>query len=164
MKELLLSYAQFNAWANGLLLDVIATLTTEQQEQAIVSSFPTVRSMVLHLLDANSIWWQRIQLQEKILRPSQNFEGDFTAVYAALRKVDGQWVEYVQKANDHLFTHEFQYFDLKKQPQKSMVQDVLVHLFNHGTYHRGQLVMMLRQLGVEKIPSTDYIAWTRLRK
>jgi uncharacterized damage-inducible protein DinB len=39
---------------------------------------------------------------------------------------------------------------------------LLLHIFNHNTYHNGQLVTMLRALGVDKIPSTDFIAWTRL--
>jgi uncharacterized damage-inducible protein DinB len=36
-----------------------------------------------------------------------------------------------------------------------------MHVFNHGTYHRGQLVTMLRQVGVTEIPQTDYIAFVR---
>jgi uncharacterized damage-inducible protein DinB len=35
------------------------------------------------------------------------------------------------------------------------------HLVNHGTYHRGQVVTMLRQLGVQTVPSTDLIAFYR---
>lgn len=164
MKELLLSYAAFNAWANDQLLQTIAATTPAQQEQELVSSFPTIRRTVLHLLDSNSIWWQRIQLQEKIIRPSDAFEGDFAALAKALRAVDNQWLEYVQRAQEHLFTHEFLYYDLKRQPQKSQVAQVLLHLFNHGTYHRGQLVTMLRQVGVEKIPGTDFILWSRKNK
>jgi uncharacterized damage-inducible protein DinB len=38
---------------------------------------------------------------------------------------------------------------------------MLLHLFNHNTYHRGQLVTMLRQLGMDKIPATDFIVWSR---
>jgi uncharacterized damage-inducible protein DinB len=38
---------------------------------------------------------------------------------------------------------------------------MLLHVFNHGTYHRGQLVTMLRQLGIENIPATDFIVWSR---
>jgi uncharacterized damage-inducible protein DinB len=41
------------------------------------------------------------------------------------------------------------------------VVDVFLHVLNHGTYHRGQLVNMLRQLGIEKIPQTDFIVWSR---
>ena len=41
---------------------------------------------------------------------------------------------------------------------------MLHHVFNHGTYHRGQLINMLRQLGVEKLPQTDFSVWTRSQK
>jgi uncharacterized damage-inducible protein DinB len=41
------------------------------------------------------------------------------------------------------------------------VYQILLHLANHNTYHRGQLVNMLRQLGVEKIPQTDFVVWSR---
>ncbi|MBD0288544.1 MAG: DNA polymerase, partial [Flavisolibacter sp.] len=41
---------------------------------------------------------------------------------------------------------------------------MLLHLFNHGTYHRGQLVNMLRQLEVSPIPQTDFIVWSRRKK
>ena len=37
----------------------------------------------------------------------------------------------------------------------------ILHAINHNTYHRGQIVTMLRQLGVEKIPATDFIVWSR---
>jgi len=44
---------------------------------------------------------------------------------------------------------------------KQPVCQMILHVFNHGTYHRGQLVNMLRQLGIEKIPQTDFIVWSR---
>ncbi|GAB4091181.1 DinB family protein [Flaviaesturariibacter terrae] len=164
MKELLLSYARYHAWANDQLLQVMQSMPEEQWTREVPSSFPSLRKTLLHVLDAESIWWQRMQLQEKIVRPSDNFGGDGVAIAQALRKTDQQWLEFVQKAGEHVFTHEFIYADLRKQQQKSMVSNVLLHLFNHGTYHRGQVVTMLRQLGVTTIPATDYILWTRLKK
>jgi uncharacterized damage-inducible protein DinB len=41
---------------------------------------------------------------------------------------------------------------------------MLLHVFNHSNFHRGQLVTILRQLGEEKIPQTDYIHYSRSRK
>jgi uncharacterized damage-inducible protein DinB len=41
------------------------------------------------------------------------------------------------------------------------VYHVLHHIFNHSTYHRGQLVTMLRQLGSKDIPATDFIAFVK---
>ena len=41
---------------------------------------------------------------------------------------------------------------------------MLHHVFNHATYHRGQLINMLRQLGVEKVPQTDFSFWVQNKK
>ncbi len=55
----------------------------------------------------------------------------------------------------------FDYENSKGEQFKQPIFQMLLHVFNHGTYHRGQLVTMLRQLGVENIPATDFIVWSR---
>jgi uncharacterized damage-inducible protein DinB len=62
---------------------------------------------------------------------------------------------------DKSFSHVLQYYDKKKQSFKTPVVDVLMHLFNHSAYHRGQLVTMIRIAGGTKIPATDFIAFVR---
>ena len=44
------------------------------------------------------------------------------------------------------------------------IYQMLVHVFNHSTYHRGQLINMLRQLGIEKVPTTDFALWVKNKK
>ena len=39
--------------------------------------------------------------------------------------------------------------------------ELIAHVFNHSTYHRGQLVTMLRQVGFDKVESTDMLAYFR---
>jgi len=56
---------------------------------------------------------------------------------------------------------EFEYKNLKGLSYRSTIWQIVQHVFNHGTYHRGQLINMLRQLGVEKVPQTDFIIWSR---
>ena len=60
--------------------------------------------------------------------------------------------------------HSIMFFSitiLKREMFKQPVWQMILHVFNHGTYHRGQLINMLRQLGVEKISQTDFIVWSR---
>lgn len=161
MKELFVQYATYNTWANGLLLQTIEALTEEQHGQEIVSSFPSIYKTILHLLDAENIWWQRIKLQEKISRPSLNFNGSMKDLRAEVTKQDKLWQEWISNINEHGLQHEFIYMNSKKERFKQPVFQMLLHLFNHSTYHRGQIVTMLRQLGVEKIPVTDFIEWSR---
>jgi uncharacterized damage-inducible protein DinB len=161
MKEIILQLAAYNTWANSLLLNTVVTLSEEEQNREIKSSFPGVYKTFLHLLDAESIWWQRIKLQEKIAIPSQTFSGDMLALGNSLQQQDRQWQEWVSAANENALQHEFIYYNSKKERFKQPVYQMLLHLFNHGTYHRGQVVTMLRQLGVEKIPQTDFLVWSR---
>jgi len=161
MKELFIQYAAYNSWANALLFATIGSLTEGQQKAELKSSFPSLYKTVLHMLDAESIWWQRIKLQERIEVPSQTFTGGMKDLITQSLQQNKQWHEWISNTNEHGFQHEFIYFNLKKERFKQPVYQMLLHLFNHGTYHRGQLVTVLRQLGIEKIPPTDFIVWSR---
>lgn len=161
MKELLLQLAQYNSWANHLLLDAINLLPAERQQQETKSSFTSLYTTVLHIWDAESIWWQRMKLQERIIRPSDGFAGPMSELSAHLLQQNKQWIEWIGSAQEHQLRHEFKYQNSKRESFKQPVFEMLLHVFNHGTYHRGQLVTMLRQAGAEKIPATDFIVWSR---
>jgi len=163
MKELLAQYASFNVWATQRITDAILLLPEEKITAQIVSSFPTMYTTVLHVLDAESIWWQRLKLQEHIERPSESFKGSFAELQKKLLQQSALFSDWVSNANEPQLQHVFAYMRGKEQ-NKMPVCDMLLHLFNHNSYHRGQLVTMLRQSGVTKIPSTDYAGYLMSRK
>jgi uncharacterized damage-inducible protein DinB len=161
MKELLHQYAAHNAWANRQLIDVINRLTPVQIEQPIISSFPSIYKTVLHLLDAETIWWQRLKLWEHVERPSESFTGDFNELQQKLINQSMLYEQWTGSLLDHQLLHVFAYQRSKTEQQKQPVYQTLLHIFNHGSYHRGQLVTMLRQLEVTNIPATDFNAFLR---
>lgn len=161
MKELLKQLAAYNIWANQKLTEILLSLPDEKLKQELPSSFKSLFATVLHMLDAESIWWQRMKLNERIVRPSENFNGTMKDVSLELLQQNNQWQDWINNASDMALEHVFQYYNLKKESFKQPVYQMLLHVLNHGTYHRGQLVNMLRQLGVEKIPQTDFIVWSR---
>ena len=161
MKELLKQYATYNIWATKRILDIILAMPDEKQMAELPSSFTSLFKTVLHMLDAESIWWQRMKMNERINIPSENFNGTMKEVADGLLQQSKLWEEWVSNASDLSLDHVFQYYNTKKEHFKMPVYQMLHHVFNHATYHRGQLVNMLRQLGVEKIPQTDFSLWTR---
>ena len=161
MKDLLSQMAAYNIWANQKLLDLILALPEEKQKQELPSSFKSLYTTIFHMWDAESIWWQRMKLHERIIRPSDNFNSSMKDVANGLLQQNQQWQEWVNTATEPLLDHVFQYYNQKKESFKQPIFQMLLHVFNHGTYHRGQLVNMLRQLGIEKIPETDFIVWCR---
>lgn len=161
MKEVLSQLSAYSVWANQLLMDAINQLPDEKQKQEVPSSFKSLYTTLLHMYDAESIWWQRMKLQERIVIPSENFAGDGKELGNSLLHQNRLWNEWIANANEHQIEHVFHYLNLKGEQFKQPIYQMLLHVFNHGTYHRGQLVNMLRQLGVEKIPGTDFIEWSR---
>lgn len=163
MKQLLQQYAAYNLWANKRIVETAGQLSEEQINKEIVSSFPSIYKTVLHLMEVENIWWQRLQLVEQTTPPGW-FKGNFTELSKKLVELSQQWERWVQNANDANINHVFAWYNFKKEYNKEPVYKMLMHLFNHQTMHRGQVIMMLRQLGVEKIPSTDFLIFSRNKK
>lgn len=161
MKKIFVQYAAYNVWANQRIIDCVSNLTDEQINQKINSSFKSIYATVAHLWDVESIWWQRVKLQEQEEWPSHGFKGSVLELCNNLMKQSKHWKEWIDLTTDATLEHEFIYRNTKKQQFKQPVYEALQHLFNHQTYHRGQLITMLRQVGLEKVPNTDLISFLR---
>lgn len=164
MKELLQPLAAYNLWANQRLIDAVTAVPPELQTQAITSSFDSLHKTLLHMLDAESIWWQRMKMQERIIIPSENAPDSTEEVGTALINQSKQWLDWTGNASELALEHVFHYHNLKGELFKMPVFQMLQHIFNHGTYHRGQLITLLRQVGVTKLPQTDFSFWLRTKK
>lgn len=161
MKEILIQLAAYNSWANQKLITCILALPEEKWQQTIPNSFDSFEKTLLHMWDAESNWWQRLKLQENIIPPSANFRGSVRELTSALQHQNKLWESWIGNASPAALEHVFMYQNSKREPFKMQVVQMLIHVFNHGTYHRGQLVTMLRQIGIDKIPMTDFAIWVR---
>jgi len=164
MKQLLQQYAAYNHWANKVLTDRIAQLPEEIITKETPGSFPSLFATVVHLVDIESIWWQRMRLQEQVEWPGKTFQGDFEALSRQLLLLSQQWYEWIAAAHESSLIHVFAYYNSQKEYFKQPVCEMLMHLFNHQSYHRGQLVAMLRQNGIRKIPRSDFIVFSRKKE
>ncbi|NSL88503.1 DUF664 domain-containing protein [Chitinophaga sp. Mgbs1] len=157
MKELLVHYASYNCWANQQIIAVLLKLDEAQTETEVGGSFPSLKKTVLHLWFAESIWHQRLLLTEKPVDPSAGFTGSFEAACRAWQQQSQALQEWVKHATPVRLEHTLAYNTSGSGVVKLPVHDALMHVFNHSTYHRGQLVNMIRMLGIStKIPPLDY--------
>ena len=163
MKELLQQYAGYNVWANKLIIDALLKLDEGAVDREINSSFRSLRKTVYHTWGAEYVWLQRLQLVEHPVWVANDYAGSFEEACTNWQNSSQVLSEFVGKQfDDKALTHVVQYYDSKKNAHKTPVYQVLHHVFNHSTYHRGQLVTMLRQAGVLEIPGTDFIGYVRL--
>jgi uncharacterized damage-inducible protein DinB len=160
IKPIFEQYASYNVWANQKMIDSILPLPEETVQRTIASSFSSLQLTLMHILQAQSIWWQRIKLVDTI-QTDEYINSSMQEICTGLISQSKQWKEWIDKGTPAALEHEFIYRNSKKEQFKQPVYQVLLHLFNHATYHRGQLVTMLRQLGIETIPPTDFIVFCR---
>ena len=165
MKELLLQYAGYNTWANKQFIDLMLRLPVGAIDKEINSSFPSIRATVYHSWGAEDIWMQRLMLAEHPTWTPADFTGSFEEACVKWGKVSHSFGAFVTKQfNDASFFHVLSFYDRQKKEHKMPVFQVLNHVFNHATYHRGQLTTMLRQLGETKIPATDFFVFANGKK
>lgn len=161
MKELIQSLAAYNIWANRQLFDAALQLDPALHEQTVPSSFPTLKATFMHMWDAESGWWQRLQNHEHIVIPSKTFHPHLKDVANGLLGQNQTWLDWANEVSEKGLQEYFSYTNTKGFHFEQPVWQMALHLFNHGTYHRGQVVTILRQLGLTTIPSTDFIMWSR---
>lgn len=160
MKEILLQYVKYNFWANKIIVETITDKAFAQLDKEIPSSFPTLRKTLLHIWDAETIWYKRLHNIPVTDWPSKDIAKQAT-VFDNLIKQSEQFVNFVSLKNENDFTSHCEYVNLKGEKFSQPVYTIVLHCMNHSTFHRGQLICMLRQLGCDNLPSTDLITFSR---
>ena len=162
MQQQILDYAHYNLWANRQIISLFETLTDEHLEQEIVSSFPSVRSTFLHLWSVEYGWLERLHSISPATFPGKNFEGTNRELFDLLLSKSAEIIAFLEEQPDTYFTTPLEFTLITAPGNNHMApKDILQHLFNHQTMHRGQLITMARQLGVTTFPRTDYVIWWR---
>ncbi len=161
MKEHLLNYTNYNLRSNKRICDFLQTLSDEQLNKEIASSFPSVKKTMFHIWDAQVIWLHRLLGTSLTSFPSKNFNGTFEEAVKGLLESSQQLIDSVENSGEDVLQTSLTYKNIAGEEYKSKVCDIIQHVVNHGTYHRGQIITMLRQLGFAKLFSTDYIAFSR---
>ena len=161
MKQLLLQYAAYNLWADDLLMKTLEALPEDILRKETGSSFGNIYNTVFHLMETETIWFQRLQLAEPVLAPQKDSGENFMELSKKLSAVSKQWSDWISEATENKLNHVFGYQNSKKEFFKQPVWQVVMHVFNHQTFHRGQIITMMRQTGVDKIPATDFIVFCR---
>lgn len=163
MKELLLHYARYNVWANEQIINTMLALEPGAVDKEIVSSFATLRKTVYHIWGAEDIWQQRLDGVPKPAWVAAIFDGSFEDACALWQLVSGARLIYTERMDDASLQSILSYNDVKGNPYQRRIWEVLQHVSNHSSYHRGQLVTMLRQVGVTEIPAMDFSLYMNLQ-
>jgi uncharacterized damage-inducible protein DinB len=121
-----------------------------------------VRDTLVHLYGAEWVWNERIEGRSPSSLHSGSAFPDLSSVRAKLEEMDSYYLEYVTRLTPQDLERVIRYKSFAGDEFSNPIWQTLHQLTNHGSYHRGQVVTLLRQLGA-KAATTDLIAFYRER-
>ena len=153
----------YHYWARDRLLDALEPLTAEQFTRDLGSSFKSIHETVAHIYAAEWAWYSRWQGQPPAaLLPADQFP-DVASIRQAWTAHEVKMRAYVDGLGEDGVLKELDYTLLSGHSGRNALWQMLQHVVNHASYHRGQVTTMLRQIGATPAKSMDMIAFYRLQ-
>lgn len=159
----LCTLVDFHYWARNRMLDAVDGLTSDQYARDLGSSFRSVRDTVVHIYAAEWIWYMRwLGTSPSALVTVDQFP-DIAAIRNAWTELEGKVRAFVSALDEDGVTRVMPYTLLSGVSSTSPFWQMIQHVVNHASYHRGQVTTMLRQLGAAPAKSCDMITFYRER-
>jgi uncharacterized damage-inducible protein DinB len=153
----------YHYWARDRLLDAVEPLTPEQFTRDIESSFRSVRDTLAHTYAAEWAWHSRwLGTSPTALLPADMFP-DLATLRRTWSEHEAKMRAFFSSRDEAGINQKIEYRLLSGHTGASVLWQMAQHVVNHATYHRGQVVTMLRQLGATPPKPMDLIAFYRLR-
>jgi len=151
----------YHYWARDRLLEAVERLTPEQFTKELGNSFTSVRDTVVHLYGADWIWCARWEGESPMALPDGKAFTDLASIRDAWRAHEHRVRAVLDRLGEEGIGRPVEYRTTDGKTQAQPFWQMLQHLVNHGSYHRGQVTTMLRQLGVAPPKSMDLIVFYR---
>ncbi len=153
---------EYNRWANRRTREAMAPVSPEQFARAIGGSYGSLRGTVAHLVSSEWVWLRRWKGTSPTAPPFRDDELTLGNLDATWRPIERETQVFIEALTPGDAERMISYLTTRGQPFAEPLWQQLQHMVNHSSYHRGQIVTLLRQLGAEPL-GTDLIAFYRGR-
>ena len=150
----------FHYWARDRVMAAVEPLDVEQYARPMGSSFSSIRDTLNHIYFADWIWYSRWNGVSPTAFPSDEIP-NADALRARWLDLEGKVRTYFADAGDSGLDRVIPYKLMSGKEGASPLWQMVAHVVNHATYHRGQVTTMLRQLGAAPAQSMDMITYFR---
>ena len=151
----------YHYWARNRILDAVSALTPEQYSRDLGGSFRSVRDTLVHLYSAEWTWYQRWQGTSPTQMLSPDQFPDMDSIRTAWVAHEARVRAFVDGLDEAGVNRMYDYKGFNGAAGSSILWQMVQQVVNHGTYHRGQVTTMLRQLGAAPAKSMDIIGYHR---
>lgn len=153
----------YTEWANAQIFAAIDGLSEEQYARTIESSFPSIKATLAHVISAEWVWLLRWHGESPTNPPEWTKGAPREELHRQLHDVETKRAAFLASLDEAALAKEVAYVSVKGDAFSYPLGEQLRHVANHSTYHRGQLITMLRQVGAAA-PATDWLVFVRSLK
>ena len=159
-RDYLLQLIDFHYWARDRVFAAVEPLSAELYARPMGNSFASIRDTLNHIYLAEWIWYTRWNGVSPTEFP--NFElSDLVALRTHWTEMERNVRAYIDSAGADGLHQVIEYRLMSGKESAAPLWQMVAHVVNHATYHRGQVTTLLRQAGAAPAKSTDMITFFR---
>lgn len=156
---------EYTEWANDLAMEAAANLADENLRREVGVSHGSIFGTLLHMAGAEWIWLERWHghspgKAEAWAKWTAQACADLPTLQERWREVADRRARFVSELDEDGLAADLHFKLLSGDASSMPLVDQMQHVVNHATMHRGQIISMIRQLGIDP-PSTDLIFYLR---
>jgi uncharacterized damage-inducible protein DinB len=146
VRELELLY-DYGYWANKKLFAVISRLTPEQFTQSVAGSYGSIRNTLVHVQSAEAGWLERCGGPKRGPRLNPADYPTLESLTLAWKTVETHVRDFLRTLTDDDLARNADYVNDRAEKRSMPVGELMQHAAVHGVHHRGQVALLLRELG-----------------
>jgi uncharacterized damage-inducible protein DinB len=151
----------YSAWASHRLVRAVEHLAPAQLNHDFKTSEHSILGTLVHIFAADRVWLGRVR-NEAVAPFLTEADYNLHVLQIDWPLLYERWNEWAATLTDDNVADAIAYHDLKGNPYATPIFEIVLHVVNHGTHHRGQVAGFLRALG-HTPPPLDLIRYYRDR-
>jgi len=153
---------EFMKWADDTFFSALSQVPPDQLGHDMGSSFKSLFDTLNHVYLAELVWLKRIQGQKDARLADLESPADLNALGQVWPELHRTWLDWSRSLSSEDLQAPLIFRTMQGAESQLPLWQIVLHVVNHGSYHRGQVATMLRQSGI-KPPGTDLLAFYRTR-
>ncbi len=156
----ILEHLDYNTWASRRLVDAASQLTPEELNRDFSTADRSVLGTLVHIYAADRVWLGRMEGKSPSVFLDPEVDMNLAVLQNDWPAIQDRWQTLAAGLDDAAVQAVLSYKDLKGTPYETAVWQIVLHVVNHGTHHRGQVAGFIRAMG-HRPPPLDLAKYYR---
>lgn len=154
LKNIMSNYADYNLWVNQQFVNWLSPKSDELLYTEVPSSFSTIMKTLDHIWSTEEYWFSVIS-ETSLLEKKLESELSKEEILSGLLNSSKKLADFINSLSEEDLVKKVKIINPWFECELP-ISDYLLQVINHGTYHRGQIVTMGRNIGITDASNTDY--------